>query len=50
MGRAHHSVGVDEKLIQNFVQETRCGNEKTLSKEKVCRYGLDFYLAQDGFQ
>lgn len=41
MGRACHSLEVDEKLIQNFVQETWCVNEKALFKEKVCRYGLD---------
>jgi hypothetical protein len=40
MGRAHHLLGVDEKLIQKF-SGTWCGNEKAHFKENICRYGLD---------
>jgi hypothetical protein len=41
MGRAHHLLGVDEKVIQNFFMKPDVVMKRHILKKKVCRYGLD---------
>jgi len=48
MGRAHHLLGVDEKLIQNVFRKPDVMKRHILKKKFV---GMGWiYLAQDGFQ